>query len=93
MLTGMENTWSVEEVAASVCKVYPNPANSQVRIEAENDIESVMVYNMLGALVETVNADSKTVNVNLNQYSNGVYFFNIRQSNGVVTNQRVVVSH
>jgi hypothetical protein len=76
-----------------VCKVYPNPANSQVRIEAENDIESVMVYNMLGALVETVNADSKTVNVNLNQYSNGVYFFNIRQSNGVVTNQRVVVSH
>ncbi|MBR3492672.1 MAG: T9SS type A sorting domain-containing protein [Bacteroidales bacterium] len=93
MLTGMENTWSVEEVAASVCKVYPNPANSQVRIEAENDIESVMVYNMLGALVETVNADSKTVNVNLNQYSNGVYFFNIRQSNGVVTNQRVVVNH
>lgn len=93
MLTGMENTWSVEEVAASVCKVYPNPANSQVRIEAENDIKSVMVYNMLGALVETVNADSKTVNVNLNQYSNGVYFFNIRQSNGVVTNQRVVVSH
>lgn len=93
MLTGMENTWSVEEDAASVCKVYPNPANSQVRIEAENDIESVMVYNMLGALVETVNADSKTVNINLNQYSNGVYFFNIRQSNGVVTNQRVVVSH
>lgn len=93
MLTGMENTWSVEEVAASVCKVYPNPTNSQVRIEAENDIESVMVYNMLGALVETVNADSKTVNINLNQYSNGVYFFNIRQSNGVVTNQRVVVSH
>ena len=93
MLTGMENTWSVEEVAASVCKVYPNPANSQVRIEEENDIESVMVYNMLGALVETVNADSKTVNINLNQYSNGVYFFNIRQSNGVVTNQRVVVSH
>ena len=93
MLAGMENTWSVEEVAASVCKVYPNPANSQVRIEAENDIESVMVYNMLGALVETVNADSKTVNVNLNQYSNGVYFFNIRQSNGVVSNQRVVVSH
>lgn len=93
MLAGMENTWSVEEVAANVCKVYPNPANSQVRIEAENDIESVMVYNMLGALVETVNADSKTVNINLNQYSNGVYFFNIRQSNGVVTNQRVVVNH
>ena len=93
MLVGMENTWSVEENEASLCKVYPNPASSQVRIEAENDIESVKVYNMLGALVETIPANAKTVNVNLNQYSNGVYFFNIRQSKGTVSNQRVVVSH
>ena len=93
MLVGMENTWSVEENEASVCKVYPNPASSQVRIEAENDIESVKVYNVLGALVETIPANAKTVNVNLNPYSNGVYFFNIRQSNGTVSNQRVVVSH
>ena len=33
------------------------------------------------------------VNVNLSQYSNGVYFFNIRQSDGTISNQRVVVSH
>ena len=93
VMTNLENTWSVNENEASYCKLYPNPASTQVRIEAENSIENVMVYNVLGALVEMIPADGKTVNVNLSQYSNGVYFFNIRQSDGKVSNQRVVVSH
>ena len=92
-VTGKENAWSIGENEADVCKVYPNPASSQVRIQAENNIESVMVYNVLGALVETVPANGKVVNVNLSSYSDGVYFFNIRQSDGTMSNQRVVVSH
>ena len=78
---------------SSTAKVYPNPANNQVRIESAKSIESVMVYNMMGILVETIPANSMIVNVNLSQYSNGVYFFNIRQSDGTVSNQRVVVNH
>lgn len=91
--TGKENTWSVSESEASVCKVYPNPTSSNVRIEAENGIESVKVYNVLGALVQTVSANGQTVNVSTDNLSNGVYFFNIRQSDGTVSNQRVVVNH
>ena len=83
---------SISEIS-STAKVYPNPANSQVRIESAKGIESVMVYNMMGALVETIPANSMMLNVNLSQYSNGTYFFNIRQSDGTVSNQRVVVNH
>ena len=82
---------SVTEVTAQA-KVYPNPANTNVRIEAENAIESVKIYNVLGALVETIDANGKTVDLNLSDYTGGVYFFNIRQSDGTVTNQRVVVN-
>jgi hypothetical protein len=78
---------------SSSAKIYPNPANNQVRIESANDIESVMVYNMMGALVETVSTNGKIVSINTANLSNGVYFFNIRQSDGTVSNQRVVVSH
>ena len=78
---------------SSTAKLYPNPANDQVRIESANGIESVMVYNMMGVLVETIPANSMIVNVNLSQYSNGVYFFNIRQNDGTISNQRVVVRH
>ena len=82
----------VTELSSSA-KLYPNPANNQVRVEANNAIESVAVYNVMGALVESIPANSKTVNVNLDNYSNGVYFFNIRQSDGSVSNQRLVVTH
>ena len=78
---------------SSTAKVYPNPANNQVRIESAKSIESVMIYNAMGALVETISANDNIVNVNLNDYRNGVYFFNIRQSDGTVSNQRVVVNH
>ncbi len=83
---------SISEVT-STTKIYPNPANASVNVVAENDIESVKVYNVLGALVETIPANAKSVNVSLNGYSNGIYFFNILQSDGTVSNQRVVVSH
>ena len=82
---------SVTEVSAEP-KLYPNPANSNIRIEG-NAIESVKVYNIMGALVESFSVNDNNVDVNLSQYSNGVYFFNIRQSDGTVSNQRVVVSH
>jgi hypothetical protein len=78
---------------SSKAKIYPNPANDQVRIESAKGIESVMVYNMMGVLVETIPANSMMLNVNLSQYSEGTYFFNIRQSDGTVSNQRVVVNH
>ncbi|MBQ6770015.1 MAG: T9SS type A sorting domain-containing protein [Bacteroidales bacterium] len=83
---------TITEVS-STAKVYPNPANSQVRVESANGIESVKVFDMLGTLVQTVAANGKSVNVNTNSLSNGVYFFNIRQSDGSVSNQRVVVNH
>jgi hypothetical protein len=83
---------NISEIS-STAKVYPNPANNQVRIESANGIESVMVYNMMGVLVETIRANSMILNVNLSQYSEGTYFFNIRQSDGTVYNQRVVVNH
>jgi hypothetical protein len=77
----------------SETKLYPNPANNNICIEATNSIESVTVYDMMGALVEIVPANSRTINVNTANLNNGVYFFSIRQNDGSVCNQRVVISH
>ena len=77
----------------SQAKIYPNPTNGNVRVLANSGIESVMVYNAMGALVQTVPANGTSVDVNTSQFSNGVYFFSIRQSDGTVSKQRVVVSH
>ena len=47
---------SVTEMNSEVT-LYPNPANTSVRVEAESGIESVKVYNMMGDLVATVPAN------------------------------------
>ena len=82
----------VAENEAPLCRVYPNPATMQVFVEAESAIKSVKVYDMLGNLVETIAVDGKTLNVNVSDYSEGVYLFNVIDSNGKVSSQRVVVT-
>ena len=86
-------TMGIENHTTGRCKLYPNPANTAVHIEAENDIESVKVYNMMGALVQTIPANGNAININTANLSNGIYFLSIRYSDGQVSNQRVVVTH
>ena len=82
---------SVTEIS-SKAMIYPNPASTNVHIEAESNIKSVKVFNVLGALVETIPANGKSVDVNTANYSNGVYFFNTQSEVGI-SNQRVVIAH
>ena len=66
----------------------------------ENDFDSLDIYDFSWegideslATNEISHLNSMILNVNLSQYRNGTYFFNIRQSDGTVSNQRVVVNH
>ena len=86
------NTWAVAENTESSCHVYPNPANNMVRIDATNEMQQISIYNVLGALVESINVNGKSVQLNLANYSNGVYFLNINHAEGNST-QRLVITH
>lgn len=92
-VAGLMNYDAVTEQEAYSCRVFPNPANTQVCIEAESDINVVKVYDVLGNLVQTFSANGNALNVSLSRFSNGVYLFNVVESNGKVSCQRVVVTH
>lgn len=92
-LAELTNTWSLDEVQAPLCMVYPNPANTQVCLEAEQGIESVMIYDEKGALLKMVLVNGKTVSMDLGSYHDGVYFFIIRLNDGMEMMKRVVVTH
>ena len=67
-----ENVSAVSEAesSASVLKVYPNPAKSEITVEgAENDI---LIFSANGGLVSTTKAADKTV-VNVSSLADGVY--------------------
>ena len=84
----------VEETAQAdnTFSIYPNPARGYVRVSGE-DINTISVYNCLGALVERVEAKGNTTSISTSSYNTGVYFITVEQNNGVSTTQKMVVTH
>ena len=80
-------------------KVSPNPTNGITNIALDLNRASnvsVSLINAMGQVVNTfdfgtVNAGSNNLTVNLNNYQNGVYFFNVKTDEGTTT-KRILLS-
>ena len=84
---------AVEEERSPLVTVAPTPANAEVRLECEEAIEEVTVYNLLGAKVMSLPVKANAVTVNTSVLSNGIYFLDIRLGDGEVSNHRLIISH
>ena len=80
---------NVEEVLSEAYNIFPNPTSGLVTIEAEN-INYIAIYNSVGQLVNVVKSENNTVD--MSNYDNGVYYFNIVDNAGQSSLQRVVVA-
>ena len=65
----------------SATKVYPNPTNGQVNIEADG-MNRVTVTNALGQTVFDAPTDGNQMALNLSQYCTGIYLIRISFENG-----------
>ena len=68
----VDETWSVEENAASI-SLFPNPANESVTLMGEN-LGMVRVFNVLGQKVDEFEANGSEFRINTTGYKNGIYF-------------------
>ena len=76
---------NVNEFAALKFNVYPNPAKNAVVIEAQSNIQQVMLMGINGVMLEERKANSKQVKLNLEGYSKGIYVVRIVTEDGVAT--------
>lgn len=81
---------SVEDVTETSYNVYPNPVKDVLTVTGE-DMKQVTVYNALGQLVKSINCNDNTVQINVNDLQNGMYFVNVINNNGVMTTSKVSV--
>ena len=70
----------VEELTSAI-NIYPNPVNDRLYIEAEVDVENVVVYDVFGRQQSTVNSQQSTV-IDVSDLNGGVYFVKINTANG-----------
>ena len=82
-------TDGVNELNAAA-KVYPNPTNGQVNIEAEG-MNRVTVTNALGQTVYDASIDGNQTVLDLSQYNTGIYLIRINFDNGVSVKRVSVV--
>ena len=80
----------VEETEAQV-KVYPNPTNGFVTVEAEGMTE-VSVYNTLGQCVLQKEITGNPTALDLQQVSEGLYLLRVKTENGIIS-KRIAVEH
>ena len=72
----------IEEQISSV-QIYPNPVNDRLYIEAETEIEEVMVYDIYGRHQVTETASHRgDLSIDLSDLKSGIYFVKINTEKG-----------
>jgi len=89
ILIGEGQPTGINEVNAEKAFVYPNPAESQLNIVA-NDLQRVAVYNAMGQLLETKTADGNQFVLQVGDYATGLYTIQVVTAKGVVTRSVIV---
>ncbi|MCB0700224.1 MAG: T9SS type A sorting domain-containing protein [Chitinophagaceae bacterium] len=79
------NVWpqSVSTVASeNNIRISPNPATTNLNINAAVKVNSVSIYSISGAVVlKQTNVDSKHLNIDVSKIANGQYFLHIATDN------------
>ena len=73
----------IGELTDSDLVIYPNPADSKVTVSSENKIEKIEIYSMLGALIATKTVEMNETEINLENFTAGVYTFNVYANEAV----------
>ncbi len=78
---------SISEVTSETTglQVYPNPSNGKYIVSiSQNHIEQIVVMNIYGALLKSIPVNNAETEVNIQEFSAGIYFLNFKNSNGII---------
>ncbi|PLX02061.1 MAG: hypothetical protein C0595_12375 [Marinilabiliales bacterium] len=71
----------IEQLPLNLINVYPNPANEQMKITTQENINEVTIINYLGQKVYEINGvESKKYIINSSKFPIGIYIVNIKTS-------------
>lgn len=83
---------SISELSGNQVSAYPNPTNGVLNFNLTQNNTTINVIDITGKTLKTVKTNSNQVSMNLNTFANGLYFYNIIDSEGntIATNRFVI---
>jgi hypothetical protein len=77
--------------ASEELKIYPNPTKGSFSIEGTNLVNSkIKIYDILGNLIQQVDAENNSMEFNKTNLSAGVYLINIEKNNKTTVRKLVI---
>ncbi len=68
-------------------KIYPNPVRGNLYIEADSEIKSVQMVDMLGQVVYSSVVNNLIYEMNISGLTDGIYLVQIMTQNGLITHR------
>ena len=95
---GFDYSFSVDSLlaneifeASEELKIYPNPTRGSFSIEGTNLVNSkIKIYDILGNLIQQVDAENNLMEFNKTNLSAGVYLINIEKNNKTTVRKLVI---
>ena len=84
-LQGESAVLGTEDFSQLEFNYSPNPAKDNLTINANASIESLQLFDVQGRLLVTEITNSHQANINISNYSNGVYFLKVNSEMGAKT--------
>lgn len=82
----------VTENEVTDCMVFPNPTHDRVTLQATETIKNAAVYDMMGRLINAVQIDGQTFEIDFSDYGNGMYFIKLQMADGKSEVCRIAVA-
>lgn len=73
---------AIEDLSAESILIYPNPAKDILFIAAINNITTITLISVSGAIIKQQNMNSSRVELNLENVTSGIYLLYIQLNNG-----------
>lgn len=90
-INDISNTTGINELSKVEVKVYPNPTSGLLNFN-NVDNSTINILDITGKTLKTFKTITNNISVNLNSFANGLYFYNVTNSEGntVATNRFVI---
>ena len=81
----VDATLGIDDESMISFNYFPNPVNDVLTIKAQNNVEDIKVFNMLGQMVLRQTPDMRDCQVDLSAMQSGAYFVQVSIGNTVET--------
>lgn len=72
-------------------RIYPNPAQHSIIVEAKENIKQISLYSLTGSLVKLLRTNTVQQELFINDLANGEYILLIQSENNVVNKKLSVI--